>query len=69
MAVSDSSRLSLVLWGILVLCALTVSFNIASEYFLPELEGYVSRRMHYEKVISKKGLSMYKARHWKRVQE
>ena len=42
-----------------------LSYNVISEYFMPEIEGYLERRIYYEKVISKKGLSMHKGMYWK----
>ncbi|MFA4828477.1 MAG: hypothetical protein WC855_11865 [Thermodesulfovibrionales bacterium] len=48
-----------------VLTVLILSYNVLSEYFMPEIEGYLERRIYYEKVISKKGLSMHKGMYWK----
>jgi hypothetical protein len=47
-----------------VLCTLTIAYNIAQEYFIPDLEAYIQRRLYYERVISKKGLSMHEADYW-----
>jgi len=47
------------------LIVLILSYNVISEYFMPEIEGYLERRIYYEKVISKKGLSMHKGMYWK----
>jgi hypothetical protein len=47
-----------------VLCVLTVAYNVASEYFIPDIEAYVKRRLYYEQVISKKGLSLHRAEYW-----
>ena len=47
------------------LIVLILSYNILQEYFMPEIEGYLERRIYYEKVISKKGLSMHKGMYWK----
>ncbi|MDP2167300.1 MAG: hypothetical protein Q8J64_03085 [Thermodesulfovibrionales bacterium] len=48
-----------------LLSVLIVAYNISSEYFLPDIEGYIKRRVYYEKVISKKGLSLHKAMYWR----
>lgn len=48
-----------------LLTVLILSYNVLSEYFMPEIEGYLERRIYYEKVISKKGLSMHKGMYWK----
>jgi len=47
------------------LCALAVAYNIAGEYLLPDIEAYIERRLYYERVISKKGLSLHPAEYWK----
>jgi hypothetical protein len=47
-----------------VLCVLTVAYNVASEYFIPDIEAYVKRRLYYEQVISEKGLSLHRAEYW-----
>ncbi len=53
-----------VIFGTL-LCVLALGSNVALEYFLPDIEGYIKRRVYYERVISKKGLSMHRAEYWK----
>jgi len=47
-----------------VLCVLAIAYNVAQEYFIPDIEAYIQRRIYYERVISKKGLSMHKADYW-----
>jgi hypothetical protein len=47
------------------LCVLAVAYNIAQEYFIPDLEAYVKRRLYYERVISQKGLSLHRAEYWR----
>lgn len=46
------------------LSVLVIAYNISSEYFIKDLEGYLKRRLHYESTISKKGLSLYRAEYW-----
>lgn len=48
-----------------LLTVFILSYNVISEYFMPEIEGYLERRIYYEKVISKKGLSLHKGMYWK----
>jgi hypothetical protein len=48
-----------------LLCVLTVAYNIAGEYLIPDIESYVQRRLYYERVISQKGLSMHRAEYWR----
>ena len=49
-----------------LLTVFILSYNVISEYFMPEIEGYLERRIYYEKVISKKGLSLHKGMYWKK---
>ncbi len=48
-----------------IFIVLILSYNILQEYFMPEIEGYLERRIYYGKAISKKGLSLYKGMYWK----
>lgn len=48
-----------------VLVALILSYNILQESLVTQLEGYIERRLYYERVISKKGLSLQKGMYWK----
>ena len=47
------------------LCVFAIAYNIAEEYVLPDIENYIQRRLYYEKVISRKGLSMHEAKYWR----
>ncbi len=67
MALDDSKKLKLLVWITGVLCALTMAVNIAGEYFLPDMKGYIDRRVYFERSISEKGLSMHNAVYWKKV--
>ncbi len=53
----------------LVLCLLVIAYNVAGEFFIPEIEGYLKRRIYYERVISQKGLSMHEASYWREKKE
>lgn len=48
-----------------MLTALVILQNIAKEYFMADIEGYVKRRLHYERTISQKGLSEHKGMYWR----
>jgi hypothetical protein len=65
----DESKFTIltVLSTILIVCIL--SYNILQEYFMTEIGGYLKRRMYFEQVISKKGLTLHKAKYWKKLEE
>lgn len=48
-----------------ILCVLAIAYNIAGEYILPDIESYIERRVYYERIISKKGLSLHRAEYWR----
>ncbi len=62
---TDEKKFGLFMGIATALVAIILSYNILQEHFAPGLEGYVQRRMHYEKVISKKGLDLHKGMYWK----
>lgn len=62
---NDTKKFKIALLITTVLTVLILSYNVLSEYFMPEIEGYLERRIYYEKVISQKGLSMHKGMYWK----
>jgi hypothetical protein len=53
----------------LLLIVLILSYNILQEYYMTEIGGYLTRRAYYEKVISKKGLKLHKAKFWRNIEE
>ncbi len=61
----DSKKFRLLALLVTALTILTLSYNVLSGYFMPEIEGYIKRRIYYESVISKKGLSLHKGMYWK----
>jgi hypothetical protein len=61
----DARKFRLVLVLAASLCVLSIVYNVVSEYVLPEMEGYFKRKLYYESVISKKGLSMHEADYWR----
>ena len=60
-------RILTILSTVLVVCIL--SYNIFQEYFMTGIGSYLKRRAYYEKVISKKGLTLHNAKYWRRVEE
>jgi hypothetical protein len=61
----DARKFRLVLFFAASLCVLSIVYNVVSEYVLPDIEGYFKRKLYYESVISKKGLSMHEADYWR----
>ena len=47
------------------LTVLTISYNVLQKYVMPDIEGYWQRKLYYERVISKKGLTLQKGMYWK----
>jgi len=62
---TDANKFKILLFGATTVTALALSYSLAREYVIPNLENYVQRRLHYSQVIEKKGLSLHKAVHWK----
>lgn len=52
-----------------VLIVFILSYNVLQEYFSTELGGYLKRRIYYEKVIIKKGLTLHNAKYWRKLEE
>jgi hypothetical protein len=60
-------RILTIISTLLIVCIL--SHNIFQEYFVTEIGSYLKRRIYYEKVISKKGLTLHKAKYWRKIEE
>lgn len=56
-----------ILSTILIVCIL--SYNIFQEFFATEIGSYIKRRAYYEKVITKKGLTLHKAKYWRKLEK
>ena len=56
-----------ILSTLLIICIL--SYNVLQEYFNTGIGGYLKRRVYYEKVILKKGLTLHKAKYWRKMEE
>ncbi len=52
---------------LLIICIL--SYNVLQEYFMTEIGGYLKRRIYFEKVILKKGLTLHEAKYWRKMEE
>lgn len=61
----DIKKIKLLLILTTTLTFLILAYNILEEYFLPGFEAYLQRRIYYERVISKKGLDLYKGVYWR----
>lgn len=48
-----------------ILIFFVISFNLLQEYIMPNVKVYLERRIYYEKVISKKDLSLHKGMYWR----
>ncbi len=44
-----------------------LSYNVFQEYFMTEIGGHLKRRLYFEKVILKKGLTLHKAEYWRKM--
>ena len=42
-----------------------IAYAVLQEHVMPDIEGYLQRKGYYEKVITKKGLSLHKGMYWK----
>jgi hypothetical protein len=60
-------RILTVLSTLLIICIL--SYNVLQEYFMTEIGGYLKRRIYFEKVILKKGLTLHEAKYWRKMEE
>jgi hypothetical protein len=61
----DEIKFKLAVFIVSALCVLSIVYNVASEYVLPDIEGFFKRKLYYERVISQKGLSLHKADYWR----
>lgn len=61
----DTKKFRIIMIVAVMLTALVMLQNLAREYFMADMEGYVKRRLYYEQTISKKGLSEQKGMYWR----
>lgn len=62
---TDGKKFKLLIAASVSLVLLILSYAIFAESLLPDLEGYIQRRVHYERGISQKGLNLHKGMYWK----
>lgn len=62
---SDTKKFTLLIRIMTAIIALILSYNIFQEHVMTGVGDYVKRRVYYERVISKKGLSLHKGMYWK----
>ncbi len=61
----DTMKFRMIMIAAVLLTALVILQNIAKEYFMADIEGYLTRRLYYEQTISQKGLSEKKGMYWR----
>jgi len=61
---TDKGKFNLILWFAGLLCVMCIAYNSVGTQFASDITGYIKRRYYYETVISRKGLSLEKARFW-----
>lgn len=66
---TDDKKIRILILFSLALISLVLLYNVFEERIDPDIVQYVQRRIHYESVISKKGLSLHEAKHWKKKKE
>jgi len=62
---NDTRKFNILILITTILIIFILSYSIFQEYFMTEVGGYLQRRFYYERVISKKGLSLHKGMYWK----
>ncbi len=62
---TDTKKFTVFIKIMAALVALVLTYNIFQEYIMTGVGDYVKRRMYYERVISKKGLTLHKGMYWK----
>ncbi len=61
----DRGRFYLLIVLSIFLVLLIIVNNIFQDFFSKEIGAYLERRFYYERVISKKGLSLHRAMYWR----
>jgi hypothetical protein len=62
---TERNKFRFLLFMTTALIALVLLFNVLQEYVMPEIQGYIERKIYYERVISKKGLGLHKGMYWR----
>lgn len=61
----DEKKFRLFLGISVLLITVSLFFNIFGERYSKDIGSYIERRFYYERVISKKGLSLHRALYWR----
>lgn len=61
---TDEKKFRILLSLAALLTVAIISYNVLHEYVMPDIEGYWQRRLYYERVISKRGLTLHKGMYW-----
>lgn len=64
---NDDKKLRILVIFSTLLVVSIISYNMLQVYFSTELGSYLKRRIYYEKVLSRKGLPLHDARHWRKI--
>lgn len=62
---TDENKFRILLSSAALLTVAAISYNLLQEYVMPDIEGYWQRKLYYERVISKKELTLHKGMYWK----
>lgn len=62
---TDSKKFRILVILMTLLSVFILLYNILQDSLFQDIEGYIERRMYYERVISKKGLSLHKGMYWR----
>lgn len=62
---SDRKKFTVLISATAFLAIFIMLYSMAQDLFLPGIEDYARRRIYYERVTSKKGLSLHKGMYWK----
>jgi len=65
---TDAGKFKALLAACLVLTGLVLVSALTQGSYLDDFDSYIRRRIYYERVISKKGLSLQKGMYWKEKQ-
>ncbi|MFN3739427.1 MAG: hypothetical protein ACK4TF_01985 [Thermodesulfovibrionales bacterium] len=60
----DEKKFGLFIGISVLLIIISLLFNVFGERFSKDIGSYLERRFYYERVISKKGLSLHRALYW-----
>lgn len=62
---SDTGKFKALLFAVTAVVILIFAQNIFEDRLTGGMENYLKRRLYFEKVISKKALSLHRALYWK----